>query len=464
MAKKAQKGEAPARAGCYIRVSTENQLENYSIEEQTQRLLAYCTARDIAIHSFYIDPGSSGGNLNRPALNRLLYDIYEKNINRVIVYKLDRLSRSQKDTLLLIEDEFFKNGVDFISVCENFDTSTPMGRAMIGILSVFAQLEKDQITERFTMGRVGRSRAGYYHGGPTPPTGYRYIKGELIADEKTAPQVREAFSLFLSGYSLHAVTKTLHEKYGGWSGHALTARVLKNPVYIGKVRFGGQEYEGRHHPLIDANTFYEAQTLLSSPNREGAKTPSQRRPFRAASLLSGLLFCARCGARYSAVHGFYRCYSRSKCAPRLIQDPACQNINWPIDQLDAIIKKELEKLVFEKPTSTPFCVYPQEEKALLQREAARLTEGIEKLTQSLKEEGTPPSPESAARLKAMTAGRDALLFGLSQSRRPHHLKNSPPSFKQLFGSSPLPEQRLFLSCLIHSIRLDGEKIEINWRL
>ena len=111
----------------------------------------------------------------------------------VVVYKLDRLSRSQKDTLTLIEDNFIKNKVEFVSINENFDTSTPFGRAMIGILSVFAQLEKDQITERFTMGRIGRAKNGLYHGGPTAPTGYDYVDGKLVINEYEAIQVSYNF-------------------------------------------------------------------------------------------------------------------------------------------------------------------------------------------------------------------------------------------------------------------------------
>ena len=132
---------------CYVRVSTENQLENYSIEEQTKRLEAYCLAKGWTIPEVYTDGGFSGGNTNRPALQMMLHDLHSNIAQAVVVYKLDRLSRSQKDTLMLIEDEFLANHVDFISVNENFDTSTPFDRAMIGMLSVFAQLEKDQIVE-----------------------------------------------------------------------------------------------------------------------------------------------------------------------------------------------------------------------------------------------------------------------------------------------------------------------------
>lgn len=130
----------------YVRVSTENQLENYSIEEQISRLKSYCAAKDMILLKIYTDGGYSGGNTDRPALKQMLADIKTVNVDAVLVYKLDRLSRSQKDTLTLIEDEFLAHDVDFISINENFDTSTPFGKAMIGMLSVFAQLEKDQIT------------------------------------------------------------------------------------------------------------------------------------------------------------------------------------------------------------------------------------------------------------------------------------------------------------------------------
>lgn len=163
------------KTACYVRVSTENQRENYSIDEQIARLQGFCRAKDLTIMKIYNDAGYSGGHLQRPALQQMLRHLDDFDV--VVVYKLDRLSRSQKDTLLLIEDHFLSRGIDFISVCENFDTSSPLGRAMIGILSVFAQLEKEQITERFTMGRIGRAKNGYYHGGPVAPTGYDYVFG-----------------------------------------------------------------------------------------------------------------------------------------------------------------------------------------------------------------------------------------------------------------------------------------------
>ena len=131
------------KVALYIRVSTQEQArEGYSIEEQDKKLSAYCTVKDWIVFEKYIDPGYSGSNIKRPALQKLISDAQSHKIDLVLVYKLDRLSRSQKDTMYLLEDVFLPNDVDLVALNESFDTSTPFGRAMIGILSVFAQLER----------------------------------------------------------------------------------------------------------------------------------------------------------------------------------------------------------------------------------------------------------------------------------------------------------------------------------
>ncbi len=151
------------KVAIYVRVSTQEQAsEGYSISEQKERLQKYCEAHGWTLVDTYVDPGFSGTTTNRPALQKLLSDISHCFFDTVLVYKLDRLSRSQKDTMQLIENVFLKNNIDFISMNENFDTGTPFGRAMIGILSVFAQLERDQIKERLTMGRIGRAKTGHW--------------------------------------------------------------------------------------------------------------------------------------------------------------------------------------------------------------------------------------------------------------------------------------------------------------
>lgn len=345
-------------AACYVRVSTDHQRENYSIGEQTSRLQAFCQAKDITIGKIYTDGGYSGGNLNRPALQEMLSHLKEYDI--VIVYKLDRLSRSQKDTLLLIEDYFLVSKVDFISVCENFDTSTPLGRAMIGMLSVFAQLEKDQITERFTMGRIARAKNGYYHGGSTAPTGYDYINGRLVINDTEARQVQELYERFRQGHSIYDCWQYMQSrydtKYGGWKSETLVRNVLRNEVYIGKVKFKQKTYPGNHQPIISETLFYEVQDLLQKRKKEnsfcGGSRP-QKTPFTPRTLLSGLLYCGRCGARFHGEHGNYSCYSRTKGSKKHIKNPACRNRKWQIAQLDTLIINAVCRLKFEPLPATP---------------------------------------------------------------------------------------------------------------
>lgn len=142
----------------YIRVSTSEQAEEgYSVAEQEERLRSYCAAYNYTINAVHVDPGFSGASLDRPAIKKVMYDVEHGRCKKVIVWKLDRLSRSQKDTLILLEDVFLANDCNFISLMESFDTSTPFGRCIVGILAAFAQMERENIKIRTMMGRQAGS-------------------------------------------------------------------------------------------------------------------------------------------------------------------------------------------------------------------------------------------------------------------------------------------------------------------
>ena len=175
------------KVALYARVSTEQQIDNYRIPLQKERMKAFCVSKGWTDITEYVDGGYSGSNLNRPALQQLQKDIEHQKINAVIVYRLDRLSRSQRDTLFLIEEMFLPNNVEFISISETIDTSTPFGRAMIGGMSVFAQLERETITERLRSGRFKMVRdEGLWAGGSdASPYGYTRLKrGKLVVKEE----------------------------------------------------------------------------------------------------------------------------------------------------------------------------------------------------------------------------------------------------------------------------------------
>ena len=188
------------KAALYIRVSTDAQAEEgYSIDAQEEQLTAYCVSKGIRNPECFTDGGYSGSNINRPELQRLIREIRKGIISHVIVYKLDRLSRSQKDTLYLIEDIFIPNEVSFVSISENIDTASPTGKLMIGILSAFAQLERENIRMRTRMGMKERVKAGYWMGGGRIPFGYDYDREKgILVPNKDAEKVRQIYEGYLS--------------------------------------------------------------------------------------------------------------------------------------------------------------------------------------------------------------------------------------------------------------------------
>ena len=453
----------------YVRVSTENQLENYSIDEQIERIRAYCTAKGWSLARIYSDGGYSGGNLQRPALKEMLAHLSD--VDAVVVYKLDRLSRSQKDTLTLIEDRFLPSNTDFISINENFDTSTPFGRAMIGILSVFAQLEKDQITERFTMGRIGRCKAGYYHGGSTIPTGYDYKKGLLVVNEFEAAIVRGAFAQFLGGKSINAIANTLKEQHPNmfWSAAKLRS-ILLNSIYVGKVKFGGVEYDGIHQPLISESDFQAVRQLLYSPEREAKKTAPQKTPFRAGYLLSGLIFCSRCGARYSANHGYYKCYSRSKSSKPFIKDPNCKNENWTINALDDYVLRQVDTLLDDaQALQNLIAAHTQEEPQI---DRAKIRTRLHEIDNEINhvidlyQIGSLPMKEIAKRADALESERNSLQEMLKQrpSSNLEQFLSSLEAFRIGINADDISTRRMCVSGVIRAVRIDGRSASIEWRI
>ncbi len=337
----------------YSRVSTQEQAqEGYSISEQAERLRAFCTAKQWYDCKLYSDAGFSGANTDRPALKSMLSDIHAGRIARVVVYKLDRLSRSQKDTLRLIEDEFTAHGVDFVSLTENFDTGAPLGKAMIGILSVFAQLEREQIRERLNMGKDARAKQGLFLGSGNVPTGYRRTPDGLVIDPYEADIVRRAFTLCSAGDSVYQIAAKLNSA-GLYIKNkpcdpANIRYLLQNETYTGKVRWHGEYYDGQQEAIIDQSTFDQAQAQLK---RRTDAHKANRRDGRANSYLSGLLYCGCCGAKFSKrtrkdgrKYTYYACNSRTSAIPQLVKDKNCRNPYRRMEELDAEIFDAIRSL------------------------------------------------------------------------------------------------------------------------
>ena len=254
------------RTFIYIRVSTREQAEEgYSVGEQEERLKKYCEAMEWEVANVYIDPGYTGGDMNRPALKQMVNAVQKGKADIVLVDKLDRLSRCQFDTLYLIQKVFTANNVAFVSRAEAFDTSTPFGRAMVGILAVFAELERERIKERMADGKAGRAKEGKYKGGGNPSIGYDYdpVSGSLVVNEYEAMMIRELYDLVIDRTPMNTIAKIFNAKgyrtkYGAWNDTTVRYACI-NKVYIGKIQHKGVWYEGLHEAIIPEDKFEKVQ-------------------------------------------------------------------------------------------------------------------------------------------------------------------------------------------------------------
>lgn len=329
----------------YLRVSTKGQAEDgYSLGFQKEKLLAYCKAKDYAVVGIYSDNGYTGSNLDRPGITKIIEDAPTGKFEAVLVYKLDRLSRSQKHTMYMLEDVFVPNKIDFVSLNESFDSGNPWGMAMIGLLSVFSQLEKENIKIRTFDGRKGRAKGGKWHGTSSHPIGYDYIDGELVINEKEADQVRMVYEYYSSGMTITEICRRMEgykTKHGDWHHPGTVANVLDNPLYSGTVHFDDVLTPDSHTAIVPQETF---NTVASMRSGEYKKTKKDSK-----YMLSGMVYCRNCGARYFVKKNpngnlFYCCHSRAKVNKLMVKDPTCKNKNWRKDDLEAAVYEEVKRL------------------------------------------------------------------------------------------------------------------------
>lgn len=203
----------------------------------------------------YSDPGISGRTMDRLGLQKMIRAIERGEVQAVVIYKLDRLSRKQRDTMTIIEDIFLENDVDLVSLNETLDTSTPWGRAMIGILSSFNQMESENIQMRTAMGKEAKATKGGYAGGK-PPLGYKSVNGELVVVEEEAEIVRLIYKLRKDGMTMVNIAEELNRrglktKQGNEFRHSAIQGILNNKeMYLGHYRYGIGHFFKNHHDAI----------------------------------------------------------------------------------------------------------------------------------------------------------------------------------------------------------------------
>ncbi|MBZ5633297.1 MAG: recombinase family protein [Acidobacteriia bacterium] len=299
------------RCAIYTRKSTEEGLDQdfNSLHAQREAAEAYIKSQKhlgwTLVSNHYDDGGFTGGNLDRPALQQLLEDIEAHRIDCVVVYKVDRLSRSLLDFARLV-DRFDQRSVSFVSVTQQFNTTSSLGRLTLNILLSFAQFEREIIGERTRDKMSAARRKGKWVGG-TPVLGYDVDPGggRLIVNEKESRRVQDTFALFLQHHSLSAVVgelarrrwKTKSWKSRNGTAHAGRAfakaslrRLLTNAVYTGMVEHRGAMYAGEHASIIEPSVWQEVNAEL----RAGRRTEAGAIRAPQNALLAGLLLCRSC--------------------------------------------------------------------------------------------------------------------------------------------------------------------------
>ncbi|MCQ9882298.1 cassette chromosome recombinase CcrB [Staphylococcus aureus] len=303
------------RIGAYIRVSTERQVEGYSIEGQITQIEQYCQFNGYELVDIYADRGISGKSMNRPELQRMLNDAKNGKLDCVMVYKTNRLARNTSDLLTIVE-ELHRQNVEFFSLSERMEVKNSTGKLMLQILASFSEFERNTILENIYTGQRQRALEGYYQG--NLPLGYNNIpdnKKELMINQHEANIVKYIFESYAKGHGYRKIANALnHKGYVTKKGNPFSISavtyILSNPFYIGKIQFAKYKdwndkrrkglndkpviAEGKHAPIIGKDLWDKVQArkkqVSQKPQVHGKGT----------NLLTGIIRCPQCGAPMAA--------------------------------------------------------------------------------------------------------------------------------------------------------------------
>ncbi len=303
------------RIGAYIRVSTERQVEGYSIDGQITQIEQFCQFNGYDLVDIYADRGISGKSMNRPALQRMLQDAKNGKLDCVIVYKINRLARNTSDLLTIVE-ELHRRNVEFFSLSERMEVKNSTGKLLLNILASFSEFERNTILENIYTGQHQRALEGYYQG--NLPLGYNNIpdnKKDLMINQHEANIVKYIFESYAKGHGYRKIANALnHKGYVTKKGNPFSISavtyILSNPFYIGKIQFAKYKdwndkrrkglndkpviAEGKHSPIISQDLWDKVQAR----KKQVSKKPQVHG--KGTNLLTGIIFCEKCGAAYAA--------------------------------------------------------------------------------------------------------------------------------------------------------------------
>ncbi|MEB7460418.1 cassette chromosome recombinase CcrB [Staphylococcus borealis] len=301
--------------GGYIRVSTERQVEGYSIEGQITQIEQYCHFNGYELVDIYADRGISGKSMNRPELQRMLNDAKNGKLDCVMVYKTNRLARNTSDLLTIVE-ELHRQNVEFFSLSERMEVKNSTGKLMLQILASFSEFERNTILENIYTGQRQRALEGYYQG--NLPLGYNNIpdnKKELMINQHEANIVKYIFESYAKGHGYRKIANALnHKGYVTKKGNPFSISavtyILSNPFYIGKIQFAKYKdwndkrrkglndkpviAEGKHTPIISQDLWDKVQAR----KKQVSKKPQVHG--KGTNLLTGIIACPQCSASMSA--------------------------------------------------------------------------------------------------------------------------------------------------------------------
>ena len=463
------------RAAIYVRVSTlEQATEGYSVSVQKEKLATYANAQSYEVEGIYSDEGFSGKNLNRPEMCRLLEAVECGQVDVVLIYKLDRLSRRVRDVLELVE-LFGKYNVALYSLSENLDLSSPFGRAALKMSATFSELERETIVERMEMGKHARAKSGKYSCPGRAPFGYTLNREtdrlDIVPEE--AEIVREMFDKYIAGMSFRKLYAYCKEKYPHvryFSCSTCCKPVIERPLYAGYFMHKGEMIKAvNYDPIISYETYLLAKDAIkrNTTVREHDNTPY---------LLTGLLTCGKCGRAFCGKKRTHKRGGEIKyeyvsygCTGRIKREPSdplppCDNEIYPADELEKLIEQAVCNLETEDSSHVQ-----KESTAAVDRllgENDNLSKQKEKLLdlylgeQIDKAAYTARYDELNKRINANLAAIEKLnesypRRGINTEYLRERLKAYPTASKK--------EKRKLLFCLIKQITVFDNKLTVEWR-
>jgi DNA invertase Pin-like site-specific DNA recombinase len=356
------------RCAIYTRKSTEEGLDQEfnSLDAQREACASFIASQVglgwKLVPDRYDDGGISGGTMERPALQRLLQDIRDFKVDVVVVYKIDRLTRSLADFAKIVE-VFDGHAVSFVSVTQQFNTTTSMGRLTLNVLLSFAQFEREVTAERIRDKIAASRKKGMWMGG-TVPLGYRVQDRKLLINQPEASLVRGLFRRYLELKSVPKLAREVSRqaaaatdpevpeltrgRYGTRPMFpGMLYKLLVNPIYIGKVRHKGEIYDGEHEPLIDVELFEAVRKQLAL----GAPVPKGTAMHRDTHLFTGILFDDT-GDRMSPTHGKangrrYRYYVSSRV--RKSEDAVPDSWRIPAQEIEKVVREQAVRILRDQP-------------------------------------------------------------------------------------------------------------------